>query len=185
MFLLRRPGDDVIRRWLEAQAAVPVSAAGPPARHTIDHNRATLGAGGAAFERARDALRRWEMFRLGWVVLHPADAPIRVGTTVGVLVHHVGLWSLNPCRIVRLVEDTGAVVRSGFAYRTLPDHAVDGEEQFTVEWSRADDAVVYDVRAWSRPRHPPAWIALPLARRVQRRFARDSKRAMARAVACP
>jgi uncharacterized protein (UPF0548 family) len=185
MFLVRRPSDDAIRRWLAGQASVPLRGGPPPTRCTRDHNRVTLGAGAAAFDRARAALGRWEMFRLGWVALYPPDAPLRVGATVGVLVRHLGLWSLNPCRIVRLVEEGGPLERFGFAYRTLPDHAVDGEEEFSVEWSREDDGVAYDVRAWSRPRHPLAWIGLPLARRVQRRFARDSKRAMERAVGRP
>jgi uncharacterized protein (UPF0548 family) len=185
MFLVRRPGDDAIGRWLEGQASAPLAAGPPPARCTVDHNRVRLGAGGRVFERARAALARWGMFRLGWVAIYPPGAPLRVGETVGVLVRHLGLWSLNPCRIVRFVEERGPLERFGFAYRTLPDHAVEGEEAFTVEWSRKDDGVAYDLRAWSRPRHPLAWIGLPLARRVQRRFARDSMRAMERAVARP
>jgi len=183
VFLFRRPDDDAIRRWLARQAAVPLGAAPPPDRCTVDHNRAPLGVGAATYERARGALRAWAMFRLGWVVIHPPDAPLRVGTTVAVLVHHLGLWSLNACRIVRLVDESGPVERFGFAYRTLPDHAVDGEEQFTVDWDHAgDDTVAYDVRAWSRPRHPLARLGGPVARLVQKRFARDSKRAMQRAV---
>jgi uncharacterized protein (UPF0548 family) len=185
MFLLRRPTDDGIRRWLARQSSARPGTGPAPPHATLDHHRATLGSGGATFDRARAAVRRWDMFRLGWVELHPAAPPLRVGTTVAVVVRHLGVWSLNPCRIVRLVEERGAVERFGFAYRTLPEHAVDGEEEFVVEWSRADDAVAYDLRAWSRPRHPLARLARPLARRVQRRFARDSMRAMQRAVAAP
>jgi uncharacterized protein (UPF0548 family) len=58
---------------------------------------------------------------------------------------------------------------------------VEGEERFLVEWTKADDAVAYDVTAWSRPRRLLVRLARPLARRVQRRFARDSLAAMARA----
>jgi len=189
MFRVTRPGEEDIRRWLAGQEAAPLPAGGASRRHVVDHNRIRLGVGPVAFDRACAALRRWEMFRLGWVSLFPPDAPLRVGTTVAVVVRHLGFWSLNPCRIVRLVEDSGSVsgpvARFGFAYRTLPDHAVDGEEQFIVEWSREDDAVAYDLRAWSRPRHPLAWIGLPVARRIQRQFARDSQRAMVRAVGRP
>ena len=184
---MTRPGEEDIQRWLTAQEAAPLPPPGPTRRQTVDHNRVTLGAGAGTFDRACAALASWEMFHLGWVALFPRAAPLRVGTTVGVLVRHLGLWSLNPCRIVRLVlvKEAGPVERFGFAYRTLPDHAVEGEEQFTVEWSRDDDAVVYDLRAASRPRHPLAWLGLPVARLIQRRFARDSQRAMVRAVRQP
>src|SRR5439155_874792 len=141
-----------------------------------------VGVGAAAFERACAALRRWEMLRIGWVELHPADAPIRVGTTVGVLVRVLGLWSLNPCRIVALAEEGGAIERFGFVYRTLPGHAERGEEHFVVEWRHDDDVVAYDLRARSRPAHPLVWLGYPVARVLQRRVARESMRAMARAV---
>ena len=171
-----------MRRWLARQEALPLPPAPSRAGAVADHSRTPLGAGGATFQCACAALRHWEMFRIGWVEVFPRDAPIRVGTTVGVLVHHLGLWSLNPCRIATLVEETGAVERVGFVYRTLPEHAVEGEERFVVEWRHDDDQVAYDVTAWSRPRHLLARLGRPLARLVQRRFARDSQRAMRAAV---
>ena len=122
------------------------------------------------------------MFEPRLITVFPADAPLRVGTTVALRVRHFGLWSLNACRIVYLVEQYGNVERFGFAYGTLPDHGVRGEERFTVEWDHADDSVTYDVLAMSRPGSVLSWVALPLLRRVQRRFARDSKRAMLWAV---
>jgi len=73
------------------------------------------------------------------------------------------------------------VKRFGFAYGTLADHMESGEERFTVEWRRDDDSVWYDLLAFSRPRHPLARLGLRLSRALQRRFARDSLRAMARA----
>ena len=182
MFLVTRPAEGAVRRWLARQEALPLPPAPSGARAAVDHGRTPLGAGGATFQRACAALRRWEMFRIGWVEVFPRAAPIRVGTTVGVLVHHLGFWSLNPCRIVTLVEETGAVERVGFVYRTLPGHAVEGEERFLVEWRHDDDQVAYDVTAWSRPHHLLARLGRPVARLVQHRFARDSRRAMRAAV---
>lgn len=179
---LSRPGATDIDRWLAAQAAAPLPDAPPAGGEVVDHNRVELGRGRETFARACAALGRWEMFRLGWVEVFPSAAPIRVGTTVGVLARVPGLWSLNACRIVALIEERGAVERRGFVYRTLPDHAVCGEERFVVEWRHDDDGVAYALHARSRPRHPLVWLGHPLARVVQRRFARDSKRAMQRAV---
>ena len=139
-----------------------------------------LGEGGETFDRAVAALRAWKMFDVGWVRILPAAAPLEVGTTVAVLARHYGFWSLNACRIAYLIEeDDGDVRRCGFAYGTLPEHGERGEERFTVEWRR-DDSVYYDLYAFSRPRSLLARAGYPLARRLQRRFARDSLRAMIR-----
>jgi len=192
MMTLSRPGDDDVRRWLEGMNTVPLSYSpvgltkslpdgDVPSGFVIDHNRVRLGLGLAAFERARAAVRRWEMFHLGWVHLCWPSTPIVANTTVAVLIRQFGVWLSNACRIVYLVEQTGDLHRFGFAYGTLPDHAESGEERFTVEWNRSDDSVWYDLLAVSRPNHLLARLGYPYARRLQRRFASDSLRAMERA----
>ncbi len=99
------------------------------------------------------------------------------------MVRHFGFWSLNACRVVYVVEDeTSNGRRYGFAYGTLSDHAEKGEERFTVEWNLEDDAVWYDILAFSRPRKYLALMAYPLSRSLQRRFAVASKTAMLAAV---
>jgi uncharacterized protein (UPF0548 family) len=187
MFLFKKPTDEQIRNVLARQRTQPFSYAevgqsrgDAPPSYVLDHNRALLGRGEAAFERAIEALRRWEMFNIGWVALCWPDAPIEVGTTVGVLARLPLCWSLNACRIVYLVDDAGPVRRWGFAYGTLPEHAERGEESFIVEWRRDDDTVWYDLRAFSRPQQIFTWIGYPAARILQQRFAWDSKRAMVR-----
>jgi uncharacterized protein (UPF0548 family) len=178
MFFARRPSPEALARWLAEQAAAPVPPSLASAGYTVDDHRVHLGDDRACFARARDALRRWDQFRLGWVDIVPRTPPVRVGITVGVLVRHLGFWSLNASRIVSVIDEPD---RFGFAYRTLADHAVDGDERFLVERG-ADGGVVYAVRARSRPRHVLAWLGYPFARLVQRRFARDSMRALAAAV---
>ena len=60
--------------------------------------------------------------------------------------------------------------------------AESGEERFTVEWHEADDAVLYDIVAFSRPQQFLTRLGYPFARRMQKRFARDSAAAVRRAV---
>jgi len=89
---------------------------------------------------------------------------------------------LNASRIVYTIDGGDDVRRFGFAYGTLADHVESGEERFSVEWRRQDGSVWYDLLAFSRPRHPLAKLGTPVGRALQRRFARDSLQAMARAV---
>ena len=188
---MKKPSKAEIERFIASQRDLPLSYdevgatrdGVPPKSYVVDRYRVKLGEGEEAYERAREALCSWRQLELGWVGLRPGGAPVEVGTTVAVLASHVGFWSLNSARIIYLVQERGDVERFGFAYGTLPGHAERGEERFLVEWSHEDDAVFYDVLAFSRPNHILAWLGYPFARVLQRRFARDSEEAMRKAVA--
>jgi uncharacterized protein (UPF0548 family) len=106
----------------------------PPAGYVVDRTHIKLGEGAGTFAAAQAALRRWQQT---W----PPETPIQTGQVVVVIARLVGLWWLNACRIVYVVDEQGPVQRYGFAYGTLPEHAESGEERFTVEWHEKDDAV--------------------------------------------
>lgn len=189
MFLLTKPSTEQVWRFLDSAQQQDFSyietgmtRGNPPAGYQTDHNRIALGGGQAVYAKAVAAIRGWKMFDLGWLELFPAGAPIEEGVTVCVRVRHFRFWSLNACRIVYTIDEDGPIKRCGFAYGTVADHAERGEERFSIEWNRADDSVWYDILAYSRPRHPLARTGYPLARLMQKRFARDSKAAMHRAV---
>ena len=193
MFRLTRPGDQQIAAFLATQRELTFSYAEmgatrgpPPPGYVVDHNRALLGAGRDTFDRAVTALHAWLQSSLGWTSIHPYGAPTAAGTDVAVVVRHFGFWSLNACRVLYEIDEEDAregVRRVGFAYGTLPAHGEIGEERFSVEWHSADDSVWYDLYALSRPGHPLVRLAYPIARHLQRRFARDSKQAMIDAAA--
>jgi uncharacterized protein (UPF0548 family) len=179
-----KPSEEQIRDALRRQIHEPFSYAAvgathgePPEGYDFDHNRIQLGTGEAVFKTACAALVQWQIFPAPWTQIQPARAAIRVGTNVVMLAHVFGLWWLNACRIVYVIEETGSMRRYGFAYGTLPDHIESGEERFTVEWDH-DDQVWYDVRAFSRPRYWLVRLSYPLARRVQKRFAVESMASM-------
>lgn len=148
----------------------------------VDRNRARLGSGRQCFEAAKEAIRKWKMFDIGWVNLCWTDTPIETGAAVAVVVKHLGFWSINTCRIVYTVEESSLGQKYGFAYGTLTGHVERGEERFTVEWDKQDDSVWYDILAISKP-GLLARLGYPYARRLQKRFAEDSKKAMMRSVA--
>jgi uncharacterized protein (UPF0548 family) len=191
MISLRKPSARAVEAFLAAQsglaftyAAVGATAAVPPAGYNVDHTRVELGRGERAFAAARAALECWTQFRLGWVEARSSEPAPRVGATVAVVGRSVGLWWLNACRVVYVIDEAaaGPVARYGFAYGTLPAHAGAGEERFAVEWDRSDDRVWYDVLAFSKPRGFLAHVGYPWLRRVQRRFGEQSAAAMVRAV---
>lgn len=190
MLLFHNPTPEEIDRFLAAQRGssfsypeVGATRKEAPPYYKVDHNRVRLGTGEEAFRIAVAAMRQWKMFDLGWVRIAWPGAPIEEGTVVAIVARTAGFWTLNAARIVYTLDETdGPVHRFGFAYGTLRDHAEFGEERFTIEHHRFDGSVWYDLFAFSRPRLWLAQIGYPLSRVYQKRFARDSKAVMLRAV---
>lgn len=189
MVSLRKPSAESIRRFLDSQTKLPFtySAVGatakmPPIGYVVDHTRIKLGEGEAVFHSAKAALQRWEQFHLGWVEASSPDTPIKTGEVVAVMGRAIGLWWLNSARIVYVVDESGPISKFGFAYGTLPGHVESGEERFLIEWDRGDDAVWFDVLAFSRPNHFLTRLGYPAVRRKQKRFGRDPAASMLRAV---
>jgi uncharacterized protein (UPF0548 family) len=185
MFQVSEPSQQTIQTFLASQRDLnfsydQVGATNDklPSGFTIDHNRIKLGDGQATYARAVSALCKWKQFDLGWLQIVPADTPIEAGAVVAVKAHTFGFWSLNACRIVYVIDERlEAESRFGFAYGTLPDHVERGEERFTVQW-QVDNSVWYDILAFSRPQHPLVKAGFPVARMLQKRFARESLAAM-------
>jgi uncharacterized protein (UPF0548 family) len=192
MFTLIEPSESDIAAFISAQSDLPFTYAevgatqgSVPSGYTVDHNRVQIGSGADAYRRGIEALQQWRQFELGWVSLAPRGVKIEEGAVVAVKAWACGLWSLNACRVVYVVDDATAgeekaqpITRFGFAYGTLPDHIERGEERFSIEWNRSDDSVWYDILAFSIPRHPLVKLGAPVARVMQKRFARDSLRVM-------
>ena len=189
MVSLRKPSPESLRRFLTAQARLPFtySAVGataetPPAGFVVDHTRIKLGEGEAVFDSARAALQRWEQFRLSWVDAWSPDTPIQPGEVVAIMGRAIGVWWLNACRIIYVVDESGPIRKFGFAYGTLPGHVESGEERFLIEWDRGKNSVWYDILAFSRPNHFLTRLGYPVVRRFQKRFGRDSAASMLKAV---
>jgi uncharacterized protein (UPF0548 family) len=151
MLSVRKPSAEATRRFLTAQvnlefsySAVGATANQLPAGFVVDRTRIKLGEGERVFQAARAALRRWRQFDLGWMEAWSPETPIQTGEVVAILARAIGLWSLNACKIVYVVDESGPINRFGFASGTLPDHAGRGEERFLIEWDQADNSVWYD-----------------------------------------
>jgi uncharacterized protein (UPF0548 family) len=124
----------------------------------------SLGSGEAVFERAAEALRLWLPQRNLGGFVHPAEAPIVVGTTLLVVLKVGPVAVVIPNRIVEVVDDAD---RFGFAYGTLEGHAERGEESFLVE-RRPSGEVCCTIRVDARPATTPARLAAPAVSWIQR-----------------
>jgi uncharacterized protein (UPF0548 family) len=186
MFLFQKPDGELIDRVIKSQSqlgftytSVGATKDGQhPEGFVIDHNRIRLGSGLATFDAAKLALRNWQHYTFDWLELHRSDEAPAQNQNVGTLARALGLWVLNVCRIVYVVEEEKPVRRFCFAYGTLPEHAERGEERFQVEWHADDDSVWYDILAFSRPNQLLARLGYPYVRHIQKQFASESMQAM-------
>jgi uncharacterized protein (UPF0548 family) len=188
MLLIRRPSRDEIAEFLHQARDLPLSyepvgiARQSPKGFNADLASAVIGHGQETFERAKNALAQWRHYELGWAELFPKGVAIEPGTDVAVLVHHLGFWSLNGCRVVYGIGDRQTGSSFGFAYGTLTNHAEMGEEIFEVIMDPESEEVGYRIRAVSKPRAAWARIGYPIARYFQAHFRQDSISALRRAI---
>jgi uncharacterized protein (UPF0548 family) len=189
MFLTNKPSAALVKRFIASQkdlqfsySEVGATRGELPPGYNHDHHSIVLGKGRAVFQRAVAALRAWQQFDLGWVQIVPQNVSVKIGAVVAVQARTFGIWSLSAARVVYVLNEVDAVSTFGFAYGTLPDHVERGEERFLIEWDQNTDAVAYDILAFSQPRHPLVRIGSPLARSLQKRFARESLMRMRAAV---
>ena len=127
------------------------------------HWTCPLGTGDAAFDAAGDALREWSVHRGAGLIVF-AEGPPAVGAIVAMAAPLPVGYIDVVCRVVEVVDRAD---RFGFVYGTLPIHPEQGEETFVVV--RNGDDVSFEITAISRPRHPLARVAPPIANLLQRR----------------
>ena len=187
MIVRKEPDTAALREFLAAQAGsgysypqVGATQGEFPRGFNRDERRWRIGRGPADFAAACASLRRWEMFPPGWTRVFPSEVPPAPERVFAVAVRAAGLHWVNAVRVVYVADEQGPLRRFGFAYGTLLVHAECGEERFMVEMA-ADGSVWYDVSAFSKPRAWQARLGYPWVRSLQRRFAHESRRALAKA----
>ena len=192
VFSVTRPTTEALRLRRERLRDEPLTYSSPvgqvPPGFQCDQFEIELGRGEATFQAATKAVNDWQMFPRQMAKLDPEQALIAVGEIVCVLFRAGPLWTVNPCRILRVIDesqDASDVVRYGFVYGTLLGHVARGEERFLVEWNRSTDAVTYSILAFSRPAHWLMWLGYPYLKLQQNKFRRLSGASMQAAVRSP
>ncbi|MFO0555710.1 MAG: DUF1990 domain-containing protein [Polyangiaceae bacterium] len=181
MWLLRRPSRERLAPLLAAASSAPLSYAevgmsgrpSAPPGYGYEKHETLLR---RPFAEAREALRVFATHRLPYMFLHPEHATVEEGLTVLVCARIGPLWTINPCRIVSVVDEPR---RFSYAYGTLPGHSEHGEETFTVV-EREDGSVHAETIACARPQDTLARLGKPVAHVVQRRIKQDYLAALAK-----
>lgn len=115
---------------------------------------AVVGYGDAAWESAAEAVLRWEVkTQSGFSV--DLVGVVQEGQRVNVKVKVLAFTVVEPVEVVEVVR---LPKLSGFSYRTLPGHPVNGEEAFIVH--RNGDEVVLTVRSLTRAAKQQPWRSL-------------------------
>ena len=103
-----------------------------------------IGSGRERFDAAAAAVMHYGMLRGAGLRVSASTEMAKVGSDV---LGRLGPF-LAPCRVVYVIDEPN---RRGFAYGSLPGHAVRGEEMFAVRYDPADNGVYAEVAAFSRP----------------------------------
>ncbi|MGY4708492.1 DUF1990 family protein [Mycolicibacterium sp. CBM1] len=140
---------------------VGATAADLPAGYHHVRLSARIGSGRARFEQAAAAVMHYGMLRGAGLRVSATTETAQVGTEV---LGRLGPFAA-PCRVVYVVDEPN---RRGFAYGSLPGHAVSGEEMFGVSFRPADESVHAEVVAFSKPATWWSQVGAPVAALVQR-----------------
>lgn len=137
------------------------TADGPPEGFSSVRMSRRIGHGRARFQQAADSVMRYGMLRGAGLRVAATTDEAQVGTDV---LGRLGpFWA--PCRVVYVIDEPD---RRGFAYGSLPGHAVRGEELFAVRYDRSDGAVYAEVAAFSQPATWWSRLGEPVLRASQR-----------------
>lgn len=191
LFSLRRPPPATLGAAISTQGDAPLTydLVGRtdgllPDGWVHEERSIELGHGQTVFTKARAELERWAQFDLSWVWPIRNDVALQEGEVFGFVARHFGVWSINVCRIVYVVDESdGPLVRYGFGYGTIGTHAVRGEERFLLQFDTNTQAVSFQIRKFSLPSSRLLVLLGPVTRWVQRRFTEDALSRMAAAVA--
>jgi uncharacterized protein (UPF0548 family) len=133
----------------------------PGYRHVA--REAHIGTGPTMFHDAAEALIGWHMHRHAGLKILSAPARANPQSVALMRLGPPVIGILVPCRVIYVVNEARS---RGFAYGTLPGHPVHGEEAFVV--TLADhDAVIFTIRAFSRPASVLTRAGGPLGRAIQ------------------
>ncbi|WP_256468736.1 DUF1990 family protein [Pseudarthrobacter sp. SSS035] len=132
---------------------------------------AIVGSGDLVWQRAASEVLRWKVKTASGFDVD-TTSQVSAGDRAIVTARALGFTVVEPVEVVTVVQEPD---RSGFSYRTMPGHPVDGEEAFIVD--RRGDDVHLTIRSLTRAAARQPWrvlypLLLVAQRIVRRRYLR-------------
>ncbi len=189
----KKPSDSLVEHYLKTcrtldfnypfvgQTRNLIDAGDAPKGFRLDRFSYYVGSGESVFNAVADAIEHWEMFNHSMADLRYLSPEIESGNTVVVVFGSMGLWTINPARIIYKLDQSrqqGKIQQAGFGYGTTDGHIATGEELFHVDWNRESDEVHFRITVFSHPGSLLAWIGKPYMTYQQRRFRRLAAKAI-------
>ena len=136
MFYLERPDDAVVQSVLDRSSELRFNFDEPggtrdgesaPPGYVSDRYGTELGRGERVFQSARGAIETFAMYPAPWT-----DVISRRGVEVDAVfvarIRHLGIWSLNPCRIIDVVDELAGRPRVvAIRHEESPDFTEQGD----------------------------------------------------------
>jgi len=185
VFTLRKPPRELVERYrtdcgmrpLSFPGLCVASLAAPPRGFVLDEYGCVLGSGEASFRAAEAALDRFAMYPSPWAWVQAGTGCFGEGSVYVAVIRAYGLYALLPGRVLERLDETEPVRRYGFTFATVAGHVEHGVERFEIVCSPETGEVRFVATAVSRPGALVRWVS-PLARRLQRKFHRESPQVM-------
>ena len=152
-----------------------------PRGFRLDRFLYRVGHGEKTFKAVSEGISQWEMFNHPMAELNYLNPETKSGNTVAVVFGTMGLWTVNPARIIYELENSrqqGKIKQAGFAYGTTMGHIAIGEELFHVDWNLETDEVYFRITVFSRPGSLLAWVGKPYMLYQQKQFRRMAAQAI-------
>ena len=112
MLFFRKPSESSIRSLLAERGAMTYSypqvgatRSAPPAGWRINHLRLKAGSGRAKFDALAEALFSWKLLAIDGLLVFPSAPALQPGTDVAILSRHFGIWSVDFCRVIYVLQD--------------------------------------------------------------------------------
>lgn len=177
-FCLREPSVEQVQRLLQTQQTQSLTYDAVAATREGDAPPGWPARGrevqlGKPFDVAKEQLSRWHQYDLSWTSV-PVMPPIEPGQVFATVARTLGVWSINCCRIVYVIDEPD---RFGYGIGTLPHHCETGEERFLL--TRDGESVTFEISSFSRANHWLVSVGWWYAERSIQRFLRQGTQRMA------
>ena len=189
----KKPSESVIEDYLRACRALDfnypyvgqtrnlIDSGDAPKGFRLDRVSHYVGSGESVYHAVTEAIEHLEMFNHSMATLKYLSPETESGNTVVVVFGAMGLWTINPARIIFKLDDSrqqGRIKQAGFGYGTTQGHIDIGEELFHVDWNRETDEVHFRITVFSRPGSLLAWVGKTYMTYQQKRFRRLAAKAI-------